>query len=153
MHYCLSAWVIDNSQENENCALADKLELTRENRELYSRVILESTSSAKQNSFNNVTTRQSSTLCDLCLCLWRKSGKPRAQKHHEEVHSIYCFSISRRKQWKQFNTQILEFLIELQTVYWILAASKGWIKQTYRKIMHTQYTQNHIAGNDLVQIE
>jgi len=22
-----------------------------------------------------------------------------------------------------------------QTVYWILAASKGWIKQTYRKIM------------------
>ena len=38
----------------------------------------------------------------------------------------------------------------LQTVYWILAASKGWIKQTYRKIMHTQ---NHIAGNDLVQIE
>ena len=38
----------------------------------------------------------------------------------------------------------------LQTVYWILAASKGWIKQTYRKIMHTQ---NHITGNDLVQIE
>jgi len=37
-----------------------------------------------------------------------------------------------------------------QTVYWILAASKGWIKQTYRKIMHTQ---NHITGNDLVQIE
>ena len=28
-----------------------------------------------------------------------------------------------------------------QTVYWILAASKGWIKQTYRKIMHTQNTQ------------
>jgi len=41
----------------------------------------------------------------------------------------------------------------VQTVYWILAASKGWIKQTYRKIMHTQCTQNHIAGNDLVQIE
>jgi len=43
-----------------------------------------------------------------------------------------------------------------QTVYWILAASKGWIKQTYRKIMHTQntqYTQNHITGNELVQIE
>ena len=40
-----------------------------------------------------------------------------------------------------------------QTVYWILAASKGWIKQTYRKIMHTQNTQNHITGNDLVQIE
>ena len=43
-----------------------------------------------------------------------------------------------------------------QTVYWILAASKGWIKQTYRKIMHaqnTQCTQNHITGNDLVQIE
>ena len=41
-----------------------------------------------------------------------------------------------------------------QAVYWILAASKGWIKQTYRKIMHTQntqYTQNHITGNDLVQ--
>jgi len=37
-----------------------------------------------------------------------------------------------------------------QTVYWILAASKGWIKQTYRKITHTQ---NHITGNDLVQIE
>ena len=36
-----------------------------------------------------------------------------------------------------------------QTVYWILAASKGWIKQTYRKIMHTQNTQNNIAGNDL----
>ena len=46
--------------------------------------------------------------------------------------------------------------ITSQTVYWILAASKGWIKQTYRKIMHTQntqYTQNHITGNDLVQIE
>ena len=28
-----------------------------------------------------------------------------------------------------------------QTVYWILAASEGWIKQTYRKIMHTQNTQ------------
>jgi len=28
-----------------------------------------------------------------------------------------------------------------QTVYWILAASKGWIKQTYRKIMRTQNTQ------------
>jgi len=41
----------------------------------------------------------------------------------------------------------------LQTVYWILAASKGWIKQTYRKIMHTQNTQNHITGNDLVQID
>ena len=27
-----------------------------------------------------------------------------------------------------------------QTVYWILAASKGWIKQTYGKIMHTQNT-------------
>ena len=40
-----------------------------------------------------------------------------------------------------------------QTVHWILAASKGWIKQTYRKIMHTQNTQNHITGNDLVQIE
>jgi len=37
-----------------------------------------------------------------------------------------------------------------QTVYWILAASKGWIKQTYRKIMHTQNTQNDITGNDLV---
>ena len=37
-----------------------------------------------------------------------------------------------------------------QTVYWIVAASKGWIKETYRKIMHTQ---NHITGNDLVQIE
>ena len=37
-----------------------------------------------------------------------------------------------------------------QTVYWILAASKRWIKQTYRKIMHTQ---NHITGNALVQIE
>jgi len=30
-----------------------------------------------------------------------------------------------------------------QTVYWILAASKGWIKQTYRKTMHTQNTQSH----------
>ena len=37
-----------------------------------------------------------------------------------------------------------------QTVCWILAAWKGWIKQTYRKIMHTQNTQNHITGNDLV---
>jgi len=43
--------------------------------------------------------------------------------------------------------------IFIQTVYWILAASKGWIKQTYRKIMDTQNTQNHIAGNDLVEIE
>jgi len=41
-------------------------------------------------------------------------------------------------------------LQDTQTIYWILAASKGWIKQTYRKIMHTQ---NHITGNDLVQIE
>jgi len=40
-----------------------------------------------------------------------------------------------------------------QTVCWILAAWKGWIKQTYKKIMHTQNTQNHITGNDLVQIE
>jgi len=40
-----------------------------------------------------------------------------------------------------------------QTVYLILAASKGWIKQTHRKIMHRQNTQNHIAGNDLVQME
>jgi len=43
-----------------------------------------------------------------------------------------------------------------QTVYWIVAASKGWIKQTYRKMMHTQitqYTQNHITGNDLVEME
>jgi len=45
------------------------------------------------------------------------------------------------------------FYSRYQTVYWILAALKGWIKQTYRKIMHTQNTQNHIAGNDLVQIE
>jgi len=40
-----------------------------------------------------------------------------------------------------------------KTVYWILAASKGWIKQTYRKIMRAQNTRNHITGNDLVQIE
>jgi len=40
-----------------------------------------------------------------------------------------------------------------QIVYCILAASIGWIKQTYRKIMHTQNTQNHITGNDLVQTE
>jgi len=40
--------------------------------------------------------------------------------------------------------------VHQQTVYWILAASKGWIKQTYRKIMHTQ---NHITGNDLVHHE
>jgi len=40
-----------------------------------------------------------------------------------------------------------------QTVYWILTASKGWIKQTYRKNKHTQNTQNYITGNDLVQIE
>ena len=39
------------------------------------------------------------------------------------------------------------------TQYWILAASKGWIKQTYRKIMHTHSTQNHITANDLVEIE
>jgi len=32
-----------------------------------------------------------------------------------------------------------------QTVYWILAASKGWIKQTHRKIMHAE---NHITAND-----
>jgi len=38
----------------------------------------------------------------------------------------------------------------IQTIYWILAASKGRIKQTYRKIMRSQ---NHITGNDLVQIE
>ena len=25
-----------------------------------------------------------------------------------------------------------------QTVYWIVAASKGWIKETYRKIMHNR---------------
>ena len=37
-----------------------------------------------------------------------------------------------------------------KTIYWILAALKGYIKQTYRKIMHTQ---NHITANDLVQIE
>ena len=43
--------------------------------------------------------------------------------------------------------------VDLQTIYWILAASKGCFKQTYRKIMHTQYTQNHIAGNDLVQMK
>ena len=30
--------------------------------------------------------------------------------------------------------------VQQQTVYWILAASKGWIKQTYPKIMHTQNT-------------
>jgi len=40
--------------------------------------------------------------------------------------------------------------VHQQTVDWILAASKGWIKQTYRKIMHTQ---NHITGNDLVHHE
>jgi len=42
-----------------------------------------------------------------------------------------------------------------QTVYWILPAPKGWIKQTYRKIMRTQNrpTQNHITGNGLVQVE
>jgi len=39
---------------------------------------------------------------------------------------------------------------QTKTVYWILAASKGWIKQTYRKILHTQ---SHITGNDLVKIE
>jgi len=50
------------------------------------------------------------------------------------------------------NSSRVAFNEYIQTVYWILAASKGWIKQTYRKIMHTQYTQNHIAGNDLVQI-
>jgi len=32
-----------------------------------------------------------------------------------------------------------------QTVYWILAASKRWIKQTHRKIMHAE---NHITAND-----
>jgi len=37
-----------------------------------------------------------------------------------------------------------------QTDYWILAASKGWIKETYKKIMHTQ---NHITANNLVQIQ
>jgi len=39
------------------------------------------------------------------------------------------------------------------TQYWILAASKGWIKQTYRQIMRTQNTQNHITADDLVEIE
>ena len=29
----------------------------------------------------------------------------------------------------------------------------GLNKHTYRKIMHAQNTQNHITGNDLVQIE
>ena len=47
----------------------------------------------------------------------------------------------------------MQVYYKLQTVCWILAASKGWIKQTYWKIMHTQNTQNHITGNDLVQIE
>jgi len=37
-----------------------------------------------------------------------------------------------------------------QTAYWIRAASTGWIKQTYRKIMHTQ---NHITAHDLVRME
>ena len=36
-----------------------------------------------------------------------------------------------------------------KTVYWILAASKGWIKQTYRKIMHTQNTQYTIEQGAL----
>jgi len=39
------------------------------------------------------------------------------------------------------------------TQYWILAASKGWTKQTYRQIMRTQNTQNHITADDLVEIE
>jgi len=42
----------------------------------------------------------------------------------------------------------LLYATTLQTTYLILAASKGWIKQTYRKIMNTQNTQNHITGND-----
>jgi len=37
-----------------------------------------------------------------------------------------------------------------KTAYWIRAASTGWIKQTYRKIMHTQ---NHITEHDLVRME
>jgi len=53
---------------------------------------------------------------------------------HSNSSSLYCYFCQTVKQ----------------TVYWILAASKGWIKQTYRKIMHTQ---NHITGNALVQIE
>ena len=43
--------------------------------------------------------------------------------------------------------------VDLQTIYWILAASKAVLNKHTEKIMHTQYTQNHIAGNDLVQIE
>jgi len=41
----------------------------------------------------------------------------------------------------------------VQTVYCILAASKGWIKQTYRKIMHTQTTKMiKLCSDILLQI-
>ena len=43
-----------------------------------------------------------------------------------------------------------QIAVSTQTVYLILVASKGWIKQTCRKIMHTQ---NHITGSYLVLVE
>jgi len=58
----------------------------------------------------------------------RRSASARAS----DTHSASC-AVQSVKGNKQTNKQI---------VYWILAASKGWIKQTYRKIMHTQ---NHIS--------
>jgi len=44
-------------------------------------------------------------------------------------------------QYAALQFAVVLFVEQSQTVYWILAASKGWIKQTYRKILHTQNTQ------------
>ena len=58
-----------------------------------------------------------------------------------------------RREWYACVEVVVVVVVVKQTVYCILAASKGCIKQTYGKIMRTQNTQNHITGNDLVQIE
>jgi len=65
---------------------------------------------------------------------------------------LCCGTPTRRSDcgsWQSYNRRI-ETLLQLgsedlihkpQTVYWILAASKSWIKQTHSKIMHTQNTK------------
>ena len=48
------------------------------------------------------------------------------------------YTVKREKDAVQVWPSVCVSVLQQQTVYWILAASKGWIKQTYRKIMHTQ---------------
>ena len=69
-------------------------------------------------------------------CCSTDSERPHRCCHLANNWFCYLFFLSQQQQQ--------------QTLYCILAASKGWIKQTYRKIMHTQ---NHITGNDSVRIE